>query len=389
MASDDGLLARVKPRVGGLTSAQARSVAAAAAAHGSGRIEVTNRANLQIRGLSAASAPLFAQAMVDAGLASPDPASERRRNILLSIDADDSATAMAMEIEQWLESDASLAALPGKFGFGVGTVDGHEPAADIRVRFDAGMPALSIAGAELRAPSEQPLAAVRALTHAFLRLSGAMTPVPGRMKSLVAAVGAPAVLAEAGLRVGVYDPPAGLPSPAPAVSGVFSLGLPFGAADAELLRAAANLAERFGNGRIRTTSSRALALMDVREDTSELASVASQAGFIVRADDPRLNMVACAGRPACPNAAADVRAAAGRLAEVWRESGSSVGGVLHVSGCAKGCAHPGAARVTLVATAGGGYDMILDGRPGDSPRYPGLSLDEAAQIIAERGVGPA
>jgi precorrin-3B synthase len=58
--------------------------------------------------------------------------------------------------------------------------------------------------------------------------------------------------------------------------------------------------------------------------------------------------------------------------------------VLHVSGCAKGCATPAATAVTITATAKG-YDLILDGRAGDSPVSQGLSSAEVAQLVAGEG----
>jgi precorrin-3B synthase len=389
MASGDGLLVRVKPHARGLTADQARVVAAAAERCGSGRIEVTNRANLQIRGLSAASAPVFAQAMVEAGLASPTQEAERRRNLLIPIDATARAMDLAAQMEQWLETDDALVPLPGKFGFAIvaGAEGRDEPTADILVALGEETPVVFLAGASLAAAVEDPLAAARALAHAFLDLAAKASPAARRMKALTAGIGAPAVFARAGLRA---EPATRPPPPAPgpsvgAAAGSFGLGLPFGAADAPMLRAAADLADRFGDGRIRTTSARALVLTGVGPDARALGEAAARAGFIVDPADPRLRIAACAGRPACASAAVDVRAVASGLAAIWRDPG-----VLHVSGCAKGCAHPDAACVTLVATANpGGYDMILNGRAGDRPHRARLSLAEAALLITDRGPHPA
>ena len=53
MQSGDGWLARVKPSAGVLTAAAVRLIADAARRHGNGHIDLTSRANLQVRGLSA------------------------------------------------------------------------------------------------------------------------------------------------------------------------------------------------------------------------------------------------------------------------------------------------------------------------------------------------
>src|SRR5580698_3284616 len=69
MRSGDGWLARVRPPASVLRSSDARALAAAAARDGNGSIELTNRANLQIRGLTEATVPRFASEMVVLGLA--------------------------------------------------------------------------------------------------------------------------------------------------------------------------------------------------------------------------------------------------------------------------------------------------------------------------------
>ena len=78
MRSGDGWLARVKPGRATLTAGAARLVAALAAGHGNGRIELTNRGNLQLRGIAEAGLRPLADALVGAGLADPDPGRAQR-----------------------------------------------------------------------------------------------------------------------------------------------------------------------------------------------------------------------------------------------------------------------------------------------------------------------
>ena len=52
MAAGDGLLVRVRPRLARLTREQTLGLCAAAIAYGSGEIDVTQRANLQLRGVT-------------------------------------------------------------------------------------------------------------------------------------------------------------------------------------------------------------------------------------------------------------------------------------------------------------------------------------------------
>ncbi|MBR7508364.1 precorrin-3B synthase, partial [Mycobacterium tuberculosis] len=88
------------------------------------------------------------------------------------------------------------------------------------------------------------------------------------------------------------------------------------------------------------------------------AAELAAAGLILDPADPRRAVVACTGAPACASAAQPARADAAALAGLAaRLPGTGIR--LHVSGCAKGCARPAAAAVTLVGREDG-YDLVLD-----------------------------
>jgi precorrin-3B synthase len=97
-------------------------------------------------------------------------------------------------------------------------------------------------------------------------------------------------------------------------------------------------------------------------------------GLVTRADDPLLRVIACTGAPACPEARVETRALAASLAPHIPEDTT-----LHVSGCAKGCAHPGPSEVTLVGTLNG-YDLVRHGSPRDAAEMHGLTR---AQLLAD------
>ena len=124
MAALDGLIVRVKPRVRGLSADDLHSIAAAAERAGAGGLELTARGALQVRGLQVEGAEMFARTMVEAGLASADAAVERRRNLQLGVGCGPHLRSVAAGLEAWLEQDASLSALPAKFGFAVSPEDG-------------------------------------------------------------------------------------------------------------------------------------------------------------------------------------------------------------------------------------------------------------------------
>jgi len=372
MASGDGLLARVKPPLGRLSGEAARALAAASRRWGNGQLELTNRAGLQVRGLSEASLRRFQEAMLAAGLAHANPAVERRRNLVVSPLASPAGLGLVIELERWIADDHTLAALPSKFGFAV-----EAPGGDIGVKPGAQNWGIRLEGCETEGLTAAPLAVVQAITHRFLALAAESSEPPRRMAGLVRRLGPEALFAGTDARLVA----AGAPSPQPpsragwlGSDGAFALGLPFGACTAEDLGLAADLAERFADGGLRTSPWRALVLAGV-SDEAALAAAALAAGFVVDPRDPRLSVIACTGAPACASAHAAVRADAAFIAA------GGPRGLVHLSGCAKGCAHPAPAAFTLVAAADG-YGLVREGRAADPPQRRGLTLQDALQLLA-------
>jgi precorrin-3B synthase len=67
----------------------------------------------------------------------------------------------------------------------------------------------------------------------------------------------------------------------------------------------------------------------------------------VDAASPWLRVTACAGRPGCASALADVQADAAGFAARWPER------IVHVSGCARHCGRPVGPLVDVTATSEG------------------------------------
>jgi len=84
MMSGDGLVVRVRPRGGRLTAEQAKGIAALAAAHGNGLLDLSNRANLQIRGVTEASHAALIDGLRALGCLDDSAEGEARRNIITS-----------------------------------------------------------------------------------------------------------------------------------------------------------------------------------------------------------------------------------------------------------------------------------------------------------------
>lgn len=356
MASGDGLVVRVRAPGGRLTQAQAAGIARLAAAHGNARLDLSSRANLQLRGVTEASHPALLEGLSALGLLDDSPDAEARRNILVTPFADAAADALAAALARALAEVAP--ALPAKFGFAVDTGPAPvlaEASADVRIECAGTALLLRADGMEcgrVVAPATAPAEAVR-LAQWFLRAGGAPGG-RGRMRGLVAR----------GVVPPGHDAPAAAPAPPPG-PGLVPQGALAGAAFGQL--GAAQLARLAALGAIRLTPWRMLLVEGLRQ-------MPEIPGLVTEAADPLLAASACTGAPGCPQALGPTRPLARALA-------SRVPG-LHVSGCAKGCAHPGPAPVTLVAAGGGRYDLIRDGRAGDRPEISGL--DPEAADFADR-----
>lgn len=343
MLSGDGLVVRIKPHMARLTAAQAQGVAAAALRHGNGLIDLSNRANIQLRGIRPAAHLALLDDLDALGLIDPDVAQERHRNITVSpFWTDTDGTEQMADALTSLLSNPENAALPGKFGvaidLGVALVLQSTPA-DIRIeRLAQGLlvrPDGFTTGALVQT-MPQAIAAAGDLIAWFLAQTGGR----GRMRSLSGQPLPPG-----------HDWPMQAMAPVPK-PGPHSLGqlvaLEFGQMRAETLAALAR-------GPLRLTPWRMI-LMESR-DAPDLP------GLIHDPQDPRLNVTACTGAPGCPQGLQPTRDLARRLAPLVPP-----GQHLHVSGCAKGCAHPGPADLTLCATQIG-FDLIRQGRASDTPAH--------------------
>lgn len=396
MQSGDGWLARVKPSAATLRADDARVIAEGARRFGNGQIDLTSRANFQLRGLSPRDAERLAEMILAQGLASADASVEAVRNVLASpLGGDDPTAAFdsheaARDIEAMLAAVPALRALPGKFGIAVdggGALPLAGVRTDIMVRPLDGRVAVMLDGGGLAAMCMPARLAetIEVLSLAFLHLCWERREEPRRIRDLVAALGEAAIFEAAGLhpapvqcRTAESRSAVGFHAYAGGEDGWFGVGLPFGRIDADALGGLAELAERRGAASLRATPWRVILIPGVAgASATALARDAVALGLIADAYDPSLYISACVGAPSCPSASVDARGAARRLAGLLAQFG---GETLHVSGCIKSCAHRGTAALTLVGRDGR-YDLIRDGTASDRPALSGLSLDDVIALL--------
>ncbi|MGO9007149.1 MAG: precorrin-3B synthase [Beijerinckiaceae bacterium] len=409
MPTGDGLLVRVRLRGGRLPVSLARQLAEGARRFGNGLIDLSARANLQMRGITEETHAALLAHLADADILDKDPNAEAVRNIVASPLAGSrqfgallDLTPIHAALDARLASDARLHALPGKFSFLLD--DGGWPSlADVNadVRFAAyvddgmndGLPVFRVAlggtaesavlvgGCALHEVED---VAVRVALR-FLAAKDEGGGIAFRMRDLL---GECSNFADSIELPGKTPPPAitlRQQSPIGVFTGargqsLLGLGVAFGRLTADALDLIAAAAEALDCDAVRLAPWRVLLLPLGKTETlaSWLERFAAM-GFILDPDDPRRAIAACPGAPACRNATTPTQDDAMRLAPLARYlSDHGIG--LHVSGCVKGCAHPQHAPVTLVA-ASGLYSLVIDGTAQDATAGAPFPIEAAAAVL--------
>jgi precorrin-3B synthase len=354
MQSGDGLVVRVRPRGGRLTPDQARGIAQLAAVHGNGLIDLSNRANVQLRGVTEASHPALIDGLRGLDLIDTDAEDEARRNIIVSPfwTEGDGSQEIAAALAQAL-SAPHAPNLSGKFGFVVDTAVQpvlRDVSADIWLETGAEGLLLATLGPLAKPVTiETAVPAAIALAHWFIA-QGGVTEGRGRMANLLKHCALPEDFTTP------RRPAVARPTPGMQPQGQL-VGFEFGQMPYETLAALADL------GPLRITPWRML-LIENLTDAPHIP------GVITQPDDPMLRVIACTGAPGCLQAHAATRPLARALAPKLTET-------LHVSGCAKGCAYPTAAPLTLTATPTG-FCLIRNGTASGTLLREGLC---AADLI--------
>ncbi|MCO7246925.1 cobalamin biosynthesis protein CobG [Halomonas sp. Mc5H-6] len=362
MATGDGLLVRVRPRLGQLERGQVLALCEAAEAYGSGLIELTSRANLQLRGVTEASWPALMETLVAHDLIDADPEAERRPQILLAPGwqaGDDTHKIASALNDRWQE----LPVVPAKVGIAI----------------DAGKaPVLGEASADFRIErAESGGLLVRADGHAL------GTAVPSIDDAVAQLIRLLAWFVESGgwdsKRMRRHHVP--LPDWAPANARPAATGsqlplgkhehgavygLPFGRVPARVLRAA-----------VMPADVNALQVTPWRRIWIAGASAETIDGLISDEQDVRLRIDACPGAPYCEQASVATQPLAERLRGVTQ-------GAVHVSGCAKGCARRSPADVCVVGQAGR-FDLIINGRADSTPVKTNLTETEVIAYLESLG----
>jgi precorrin-3B synthase len=396
LPTGDGLLVRLLP-IGTIALDAFAALCAAARAQGNGIIEVTARGSIQVRGLSADSGPRFADAI--AALEIAEDGVPILCNPLAGLDPAETvdAAALAAVLRPVVAQQAYPGRLDPKVSIvidGGGALNLARVHADIRLRaqlFD-GDPVLrlSVGGDDATAFDLGAIATDDA-AEAVSRLLLILAERSARARDIIVSEEACCLIDALPLarRVPKGNDASSVLRRSRDPIGLHALrdgrlaagiGLAFGHADATALEQLLDAAAATGARGLRASPGRSLLAIGLTsESAARFFAAAAQLGFVTRADDPRRHVIACAGAPLCASAHIAARTLAPRLAAA-AASYLSEGVTIHLSGCAKGCAHPGAASLTVIG-APGHCGLVANGTAHDAP-FASATLHELPAAIA-------
>ncbi|MET0378716.1 MAG: precorrin-3B synthase [Spongiibacteraceae bacterium] len=431
----DGGICRIKLPCGQLSSAQAHRVADAAQRYASGVIELTNRANLQIRGVresfinTESSINFLIETLIDAGLGPRTPGGDDVRNLMVSpsfgIDPDMvcDVTPLAEKILDALQTQPRFHELSPKFAV---LLDGGERTAMLEHPHDLWLSALPVdekardkqSGTELlfafglagcppttadapggvaAVPASHALELVEAVLHVFLDHA---RPEQTRMRHLLEGMPVADFLQHVQQRVScrlLGNMAAWRRRPTPSLThigihpqrqaGLCHIGAvpPLGRIDAAQLRVLANLVHTCGDGTLRLTPQQSVLLPNIPQIAADnVAQRLHAAGFAINRHDPLAQMIACSGAVGCIKGRADTKGDALLLAQLLGKK--FVQTSVHLTGCERSCAAAHAAPFTLLAVVEGHYDLYQrNGNAGLGELIASdLDMQHAAALIMQR-----
>lgn len=341
MAVADGLLVRFRP-VSGLTPGQVVALAGAGAEYGNRLIEVTARGSVQVRGLSADTMDGFRGALDEAGIVALDGLSVEYSPIGGEDPKERADPRVLAEALRLVGAEArEHGALSPKLSVVLAT--GGQVAldalkADIRLIAQPNGWVLEVGGETIGLVAEREAAAtVRSVLRALQAVGPRARGTDLDRYALRAQLDGASPLPPTYTRPVSYSVgPLVLTGQRPALR----IGLPFGQVKASQFEALGGIMERFGVTEARPAPDRTLILLGFATSAlHELSPALAGMGYWVRPDTGETRLGVCSG---AEGADGDIVHAAQLASAVMGVDPDLADGSfhLHVSTCAKGCAHP-------------------------------------------------
>lgn len=413
-ASDGMFMVRIRIPGGDLTSKQLRAVADLAREHGRDLVDITVRQNFQLHWVRLRSLADILDRLREVGLSTTEACGDCVRNIIncpvSGVDADElyDTTSLIREVNDFFEGNREFSNLPRKFkiaitgcavrcvypeinDIGLFAVKTESGQVAFRARIGGGLsttPRFSKDLGVLVEPSD--VVELCATIAAVFRDEGNReNRKKARLKFLVEQWQIPRFRDEVEARLGRKLKRAPDPDAEPvlardrahlgvnrqAVPGLSYVGLSVlgGRTSGTALRLLADLAAEYGSGRIRTTNTQNIVLLDVPDaNLTHLERELDRAGFNYKPSWANKAIIACSGIQFCKLALAETKNRAADLNSVLEQSGTMPDSVrISVTGCPNSC----------------GQHHICDvGLEGSSTTIDGVKR-ETFQVFLGGGVG--
>lgn len=407
----DGILSRIRIPGGIISSQQCRAIADIAQDHGGGYVDVTNRANLQIREIRTGINAEVLTHLQDMGLGSCNPVVDHIRNIMTSPTAGIDPLELidtrpfVQGWDDYIAAHPALSGLSAKFSVcfdGGGIIRVCDRLNDIlfaAVLVDGNVYFrlyLSV-GAKGQPPSdmgilllpEKCLPVLAALAEVYLAHSNTTDKRRLRLLELLNTLGCENYLQEVQQRLpfsllysDLTPQPTSLIGKGEEFSpllvgeglgersdakyqhigihpqrqkGLFYIGvvLPLGRLESKQIRGLADLATKYGSGTLRLTPWQNLLLTDIPQQwVGDVLQEIAFLGLDSSATNIKSALVACSGKKGCASSATDTKDHALALAEYLETRVTLDYPVnIHFSGCEKSCAQHSKSDITLLGVS--------------------------------------
>jgi precorrin-3B synthase len=360
----DGWLARVRVPGGRLSSDALLTLAGLSDGLGNGLVDLTARANVQLRGLGADAGIVLAPRLAAVGLL-PSAAHDRVRNVLASPLAGrapgalDDVDDLVGLLDAQVAASRLLCELPGRFCFLVddGTGAGREIGPDVTVLArGGGRFGVELDGRRLEFEGDGAAAVGMALraAGAFVMERGdawRLSETPGGAGTIAAALDLALAPGTRAARTRGFAPGA-----IEQRDGRISLTAlaPLGQLWPALLRTLAGVSDD-----VRLSTRRTVTLVDLDPDAvAATQDVLAAAQLVLDGTSGWVGLTACAGTAGCRRALADVRAAAGERARVRAATDPAE----HWAACERRCGEVPGTPVTVTVREAGDVELRADAR---------------------------
>lgn len=390
--AQDGILSRIRIPGGILNSKQCRAIADIAQKYGGGYVDVTNRANLQIREIHRGINAEVLKRLQDLGLGSSNTAVDQIRNIMTSptagIDPQEllDTRPFVQAWDNYITANSQLSALSAKFSVcfdGGGIVSVSDRINDIafaavlvdgnvyfRLDLSVGAKGELPKNTGILLPPENCLPVLAALADVYLAHIDTNSKRKLRLREVVNNLGCENYLQEVQQRLhfplfslqqteGLVEKKAtnyhhiGIhPQRQPSL---FYLGvvLPLGRLEIKQILGLAELAEKYGSSTLRLTAWQNILLTDISQQrVADVESEIATLGLDCSVSNINSTLVACSGNRGCAASFTDTKGDAFTLAEYLKTRVSLDSPVnIHFTGCAKSCAQHSKSDITLLGVS--------------------------------------